>query len=88
MSMFESSVAKNGHSRHISRAVEAARILGEPVVHRGGRSRTSRAASGGTAPTRRPRDCAQVLDRRVSCASRRLPMLSSAISLITVDSQK
>jgi len=90
MSMFESSVAKNGHSRHISRS--SSRPPGFSA------SQLSTAVPKPYQPGSIRRHCAhektQGIARRSSIAvdflreAGRLPMLSSAISLITVDSQK
>ena len=89
--MFDSTEAKNGHSRYISRS-SARPDSPRPASH------ASTAAPNPYQPGSISRHCAHENDHGIARSvsierdwlreAGRLPMLSSAISVITVDSQK
>ena len=91
MSMFDSSVRKNGQSRYIacSRPMPSCRMVRQPRLHRGAEAVPAGQHQTALRPAEHPGNRAQVFDApRFLREAGRLPMLSLAISVITVDSQK
>ena len=92
MSMFDEQRRKNGQSRYIacSSGVPSSGRVGEPGLDRRAEAVPARQHQAALRPAEHPGDRAQVLDAPRVCLREagRLPMFSSAISPIDVDSQK
>ena len=92
MSMFDSSIWKNGHSRYIacSNAMPSLGRASSQASDRAAEPVPARQHQPALRPAEHPGDRAQILDAlpKLCAMTGRLPMLRLAISPITVDSRK